>query len=70
MIIRFTGSAPAGLADAAVIAAAPSATDPTGADVQILVRSLGGAASATLAQARPVSSKEAVSVVGSQLVVP
>ena len=48
VIIRFTGSAPAGMADAAVVAAAPSATDPTGADVQILVRSLGGAATATL----------------------
>ena len=48
VIIRFTGSAPEGLPDAAAVAAAPAAGDPTAAAVQVLVRSLGGAASATL----------------------
>ena len=48
VVIRFTGSAPAGKADAAAVAATPAAGDPTGVDVEILVRSLGGAASATL----------------------
>ncbi|MBQ9726792.1 MAG: hypothetical protein IJV65_04725, partial [Kiritimatiellae bacterium] len=47
VIIRFA-NAPAGKPDAAVVAAAPAATDPAGADVEILVRSLGNAASATL----------------------
>jgi hypothetical protein len=49
LIIRFTASAPSGLPDAAVIALAPSATDPTAADATILVRSLGrNESSATL----------------------
>ena len=48
VVIRFAASAPSGKADAAVVAAAPSATDPTAAALQILVRSLGNASSATL----------------------
>ena len=47
VIIRFANATPA-RPDATVVAAAPSAADPAGADVEIMVRSLGGAASATL----------------------